>query len=54
MKEAKHKLEKWGPLLAETGDEDMSRGGAKKKAVKGDAMLRALYAFTDKYGWEKK
>jgi hypothetical protein len=31
----------------------MSRGAPKKKAVKGDAMLRAFQAFVDKYGWDK-
>ncbi|GMK55443.1 hypothetical protein CspeluHIS016_0204990 [Cutaneotrichosporon spelunceum] len=50
--EAIKAIEKWGPLLEAEGDEDMSRGAPKKKAVKGDAMLRALQAFVVKYGWE--
>lgn len=52
-KEAIKAIEKWGPLLDAEAEGDMSRGAPKKKAVKGDAMLRAFQAFVDKYGWEK-
>lgn len=53
--EAEVKLTKWGPLLPGGEDEEgeMSRGGAKKKAVKGDAMLKAFRSFTEKNGWKK-
>ncbi|CAK9780894.1 NUDIX-domain-containing protein [Cutaneotrichosporon oleaginosum] len=49
-KDAIKAIEKWGPLLDAEGD--MSRGAPKKKAVKGDTMLRAFQAFVVRYGWE--
>ncbi|RSH83340.1 uncharacterized protein EHS24_007018 [Apiotrichum porosum] len=57
-REAMERIREWAPLLddvpAEPSDEDMKRGGIKKKAVKRFAMEVCLAAFVEQYGWDKK